>query len=83
LWGHIPDNDERVVIGSFLIADADNNRVRRVSPAGTITIVAGTGTAGRVRVGAGLRPPWPARPGAVARLWSRRYDRARYSRGAV
>jgi NHL repeat len=32
--------------GSFLIADSDNNRVRRVSPAGTITTVAGNGTAG-------------------------------------
>jgi hypothetical protein len=32
--------------GGFLIADTDNQRVRRVSPAGTITTVAGTGTAG-------------------------------------
>src|SRR5207245_5186069 len=29
----------------FLIADADNNAIRRVSPAGTITTVAGTLTA--------------------------------------
>jgi hypothetical protein len=32
--------------GGFLIADAGNNRVRRVWPNGTITTVAGTGTAG-------------------------------------
>src|SRR5215218_4200557 len=32
--------------GGFLIADTVNNRVRRVSPAGTITTVAGTGTFG-------------------------------------
>ena len=32
--------------GGFLIADGGNNRVRRVSPAGTITTVAGTGAAG-------------------------------------
>jgi len=32
--------------GGFLIADKNNNRVRRVSPGGTITTVAGTGTAG-------------------------------------
>src|SRR3954452_5002408 len=32
--------------GGFLIADLDNARVRRVSAAGTITTVAGTGTAG-------------------------------------
>jgi hypothetical protein len=32
--------------GGFLIADALNNRVRRVWPDGTITTVAGTGTAG-------------------------------------
>jgi hypothetical protein len=31
--------------GGFLIADAGNNRVRRVSPAGRITTVAGTGQA--------------------------------------
>ena len=32
--------------GSVLIADGNNNRVRRVSPAGVITTVAGNGTAG-------------------------------------
>jgi hypothetical protein len=32
--------------GGFLIAEANNSRVRRVSPGGTITTVAGTGTAG-------------------------------------
>ena len=32
--------------GGFLIADSGNNRIRKVSPAGTITTVAGVGTAG-------------------------------------
>ncbi|MBO9532278.1 MAG: hypothetical protein J7513_04800 [Solirubrobacteraceae bacterium] len=32
--------------GSVLIADTGNNRIRRVTPSGTITTVAGTGTAG-------------------------------------
>ena len=32
--------------GSFLIADKENSRVRRVSPDGTIATVAGSGTAG-------------------------------------
>ena len=32
--------------GGFLIADQFNHRIRRVSPAGTITTVAGTGSAG-------------------------------------
>jgi hypothetical protein len=32
--------------GGFLIADTTNERVRRVSPTGTITTVAGTGTSG-------------------------------------
>ena len=32
--------------GGFLIADSSNQRVRRVSPAGTITTVAGTGASG-------------------------------------
>lgn len=32
--------------GGYLIADAGNHRIRRVSPGGTITTVAGTGTPG-------------------------------------
>jgi trimeric autotransporter adhesin len=32
--------------GGFLIADSGNNRIRKVSPAGIITTVAGVGTAG-------------------------------------
>jgi ribosomal protein S11 len=41
-----PDGVAATADGGFLIADTFNNRVRRVSPAGTITTVAGTGTAG-------------------------------------
>lgn len=37
--GFLPD-------GSLLIADANNNRVRKVAPGGTISTVAGTGAAG-------------------------------------
>jgi len=32
--------------GGFVVADADNNRIRRVAPNGVITTVAGTGAAG-------------------------------------
>src|SRR5580698_10720228 len=32
--------------GNLYIADRDNNRIRRVSPGGTISTVAGTGTIG-------------------------------------
>jgi NHL repeat len=41
-----PHNVAVLPDGGFLIADAGNNRVRRVLPAGTITTVAGTGVAG-------------------------------------
>ena len=52
--------------GGFLIADTGNNRVRRVSPTGTITTVAGgqhPGIRGRRR--AGHRSP-ARHPGGVA-----------------
>ena len=45
--------------GGFLIADTENDRVRRVSPSGTITTVAGTGARGFSGDGA---------PAAMARL---------------
>jgi hypothetical protein len=41
-----PDGVAVTPDGGFLFADSFNNRVRRVSPAGTITTVAGNGTAG-------------------------------------
>jgi NHL repeat len=41
-----PEHVVATADGGFLIADTTNNRIRRVSPAGTITTVAGTGTAG-------------------------------------
>jgi hypothetical protein len=41
-----PEGVTTTADGGFLIADSNNSRVRRVSPAGTITTVAGTGTVG-------------------------------------
>ena len=41
-----PHNVAALPDGGFLIADTFNNRVRRVSPIGVITTVAGTGVAG-------------------------------------
>ena len=41
-----PHNVAALPDGGFLIADTFNNRVRRVSPIGTITTVTGTGVAG-------------------------------------
>ncbi len=41
-----PEDVSRMPDGGFVIADTFNNRIRRVWPNGTITTVAGTGTAG-------------------------------------
>jgi NHL repeat len=41
-----PTGVAATIDGGFLVADASANRVRRVSPGGTITRVAGNGTAG-------------------------------------
>jgi hypothetical protein len=41
-----PTGVARTADGGFLIADANNNAIRRVAPDGTITTVAGTGAAG-------------------------------------
>ena len=46
--------------GGFLIADSNNHRVRRVSPTGTITTVAGDGT--RDPGATAGRPPQPSSP---------------------
>jgi glucose/arabinose dehydrogenase len=43
---NLPTDVEPAADGGFLIADYGNRRVRRVSPAGVITTVAGTGVAG-------------------------------------
>jgi hypothetical protein len=43
---NLPTDIEPMADGGFLIADYGNSRVRRVSPAGVITTVAGTGVAG-------------------------------------
>ena len=43
---NLPTDVEPMADGGFLIADYGNSRVRRVSPAGVITTVAGTGVAG-------------------------------------
>jgi hypothetical protein len=52
--------------GGFLIADTFNNRVRRVSPAGTITTVAGNGTQGSEGDGGPATGAELARPFGVA-----------------
>ena len=52
--------------GGFLIADTFNNRVRRVSPAGTISTVAGTGTAGSAGDGGAATSAQLANPFGVA-----------------
>lgn len=41
-----PGDTTTLADGSFLIADTGNNRIRKVTPNGVITTVAGTGTAG-------------------------------------
>jgi hypothetical protein len=52
--------------GGFLIADNDNNRIRRVSPAGMITTVAGLGPAGYSGDGTDARRAQLNDPAAVA-----------------
>jgi hypothetical protein len=52
--------------GGFLIADSGNNRIRCVTPAGTITTVAGTGTAGFSGDGGRATEAQLARPFDVA-----------------
>ena len=52
--------------GSLYIADSDNNRVRRISPDGIITTVAGNGTAGFSGDGGPATEAWLYAPYAVA-----------------
>jgi hypothetical protein len=52
--------------GGFLIADTNNNRIRRVSPAGVISTVAGTGTAGALGDGGVATSAQLNRPFGVA-----------------
>jgi hypothetical protein len=57
-----PESVAAMSDGGFLIADTDNNRIRRVSPDGTITTVAGTGDFG------GPGPSGDGGPAAAAQL---------------
>src|SRR6185437_10146782 len=43
---NVPTGVAVITDGGFLIADTENNTVRKVSPEGVITRVAGTGVAG-------------------------------------
>ena len=52
--------------GGFLIADRDNQRIRRVSPNGTITTVAGTARRASPAMAAPRPPPNSTAPSAVA-----------------
>ena len=52
--------------GNLYIADSQNNRVRKVTPAGSITTVAGTGTAGYSGDGAAATAASLANPTGVA-----------------
>jgi len=53
-------------VGNFYIADIENHRVRRVSPAGIITTVAGTGTPGFSGDGGPAMSAQLNRPASVA-----------------
>ncbi len=52
--------------GNVYVADTDNNRVRRIDPAGTITTVAGTGAPGYSGDGGPATAAWLFWPHAVA-----------------
>ncbi|PPK94208.1 NHL repeat-containing protein [Kineococcus xinjiangensis] len=51
--------------GNLFIADRGNHRVEKVAPTGSLSLVAGTGTAGAATAGAALSAPLDA-PGGVA-----------------
>ena len=54
--------------GGFVLADTGNNRIRRVSSAGTITTIAGTGTAGFSGDGGAATAAQIAGPRGIASL---------------
>ena len=43
---YLPQSASELDAGGYLVADAENNRIRRVWPDGSVTTVAGTGTTG-------------------------------------
>ena len=63
-----PGDVEMMPDGGFLLADTDNNRVRRVSPGGTITAAAGTGTFGFMGDGADATLAQMRAPNGLAAL---------------
>src|SRR5262249_62065520 len=61
-----PDSVSATADGGFLISDYEYNRVRRVSPAGTITTVAGSGGLGQGGFAGDGGPATGARLNSVA-----------------
>ena len=65
--------------GNLYIADSSNNRVRKVTPSGAITTVAGTGTSGYVGDGGAatlalLRAPWGVAVDSGGNLYIAEHD---------
>lgn len=69
-------------LGNLYIADSEDNRVRKVTPAGIITTVAGTGVAGSYGDGgpayvAQLNRPWAVAADAVGDIYIADYNNSR------